>query len=251
MKKILLVFAALALSAPAFAQDIDLEELGDFNTIDLTWEGSRVETDLSFAFPMYFGWSTLADANAKGPWMLLNTPIPGSTFDTHKNFVYGLQLADMQIHYKHINVSVGLRWTFMDFAFANPGETFSKQYVNATWPDAWMPHAIVNDLPAYNGKKSKIHANYFGIPFRAGLQFGSSKVYVGASIEMLTGGYTKYKQPKNRITAKDLFNPIRATVEGGFSYGGLGVFVSYGLTPLFQESLSDAKTLTFGLLLGL
>jgi hypothetical protein len=50
---------------------------------------------------------------------------------------------------------------------------------------------------------------------------------------------------------KELFNPIRASIEGGFSYGNLGVFVQYGLTPLFPANLSDARTLTFGLLLGL
>lgn len=245
MKKILLIFAVLALSVAAFAQSIDLEELGDLNTIDLTREGSRVETELNFAFPMYFGWTALTNANAKGPWMNINTPIPASTFDTRKNFVYGLQLADFRIRYELLDVSLGLRWTFMDFTFVNSAETFRKT------TGAWMPYPIQGETPDYNGKKSKIHASYFGIPLRVGLDLGSSEVYVGASVEMLTGGYTKYKRPKNRQNAKDLFNPVRATIEGGFSYGGLGVFVMYGLTPLFQESLSDARTLTFGLLLGL
>ena len=63
MKKMLLTLAVLALSAAAFAQDkeIDLEQYGDLNTIELSKDGSRVETELNLAFPMYFGTSVLTN----------------------------------------------------------------------------------------------------------------------------------------------------------------------------------------------
>ena len=82
-------------------------------------------------------------------------------------------------------------------------------------------------------------------------RFGKATVYAGASAELLTSGYTKYKRPKRRTMAKDIFSPFRATVEGGFCWGPLGVFAMYGLTPLFPSDLSDARTLTRGLILGM
>lgn len=245
MKKILLTLAALALSAAAFAQDIDFEDLGDLNTIEISKAGSRVETELNLAFPMYFGWTALTNANAKGEWARISGNWPNE-FNARKNFMYGLQLADLRIRYNMLDVSLGLRWTFMDFTLSNSAMTLRKGS-----DGVWWPKSIQDEALNYDGKKSKIHASYFGVPLRVGLDLGKVMLYAGGSIELRTNGYTKYKKPKYRQDAKDLFNPIRATVEGGFTYGGLGIFVMYGLTPLFQESLSDARTLTFGLTLGM
>jgi hypothetical protein len=246
MKKIILTIAALALSAAAFAQDreIDLEELDSFNKIELSKSGAHVETDLSFAFPMHFGWTTLTNINYKGTWAT-GTQSNFLDFKTGKNFVYGLQLVGMDIRYGALNVNLGLRWTFMDFTF--------KDYKTSIKPsgNSFVPYYIDEENPSYNYRKSKIHATYFGVPLRLSLNFGKATIYGGASIELLVNGFAKYKQPKVKTQMKELFNPIRATVEGGFSYGNLGVFVQYGLTPLFPADLSDARTLTFGLLLGL
>ena len=100
MKKLILAIAALTLSCAAFAQDreIDLEEWDNFNKIELSKGRTRVETNLTFAFPMYFGWTTLTNINYKGTWST------GSlsnflNFDTGKNFVYGLELLGMDIRY--------------------------------------------------------------------------------------------------------------------------------------------------------
>ena len=247
MKKIILAIAALAISCAAFAQDreIDLESWDDLNKVELSKGGSRVETDLSFAFPMYFGWTALLDNHYKGEWALSEDIMK---FDTRRNFVYGLQLADMNIRYGVLGLSLGLRWTFMDFTFADSRYTI-QQPVYATTSNNLLPSLIMTS--GYDGRKSKIHASYFGIPARLSLNFGKVTIYGGASAEILVNGYAKYKRPKNRTQIKSAFNEFRATVEGGFSYGNLGVYVQYGLTPLFPADLSDARTLTFGLLLGL
>ena len=118
MKKMLLLLAALTLSAAAFAQDreIDLESLEDLNKIEIA-SGGKVETDLNLAFPMYFGASALVGTNYKGEWTAVNNT-HFLDMRTAKNFVYGLQLADLRIRYNALDVSLGLRWTFMDFTFA-------------------------------------------------------------------------------------------------------------------------------------
>ena len=244
MKKLILAIAALTLSCAAFAQDreIDLEEWDNFNKIELSKGRTRVESNLTFAFPMYFGWTTLTNINYKGTWSTSKLP-DFLNFDTGKNFVYGLELLGMDIRYGALGVNFGIRWTFMDF-------TFKDSYTTMVQAGNSFVTAAIN-VTGYNGAKSKIHASYFGIPMRLSLNFGRATVYAGGSVEFLTNGYAKYRSPKSKTQMKGLFNSFRATVEGGFSYGNLGMFVQYGLTPLFPASLSDARTLTFGILLGL
>ena len=126
MKKMLLLLAALTLSAAAFAQDreIDFESLEDLNKIEIA-SGGKVETDLNLAFPMYFGASALVGTNYKGEWTALNNT-HFLDMRTAKNFVYGLQLADLHLRYNVLDVSLGLRWTFMDFTFSNSEYTLSS-----------------------------------------------------------------------------------------------------------------------------
>lgn len=251
MKKLCLLFVGLALAVTSgFAQtrhsEFNFDSWDTFNRVDISGEGDYVETSLDFAFPMYFGWSTLTEPYAApgSPWALINTPYPGHHFDkVGQNFVYELQLVELHVRYKQLDLSAGLRWTFMDFAFSYPDETLAREN------GIYMPAAIGD--PAYNFKKSKVHASYFGVPVRLGLNLGKATIYAGASIEMLTEGYAKYRSPRTRTSIKDVFNPVRATVEGGFSYANLGVFVQYGLTPFFAPEYSPARTLTFGLTLGM
>jgi hypothetical protein len=244
MKKIILTIAVLAMAAnSAFAQDreIDLQRLDDFNKIELSKAGTHVESNLSFAFPMYFGWNALTNINYKGDWSRINSNFLDMSL--RRSFTYGLQLLDMNLRYGPLGFSIGLRWTFMDFTFENSFTTIRQS------GDSYFP--IIITEPNYTGKKSKIHANYFGIPARLSVNFGRATLYAGASAEYLINGFAKYKHPKSKIQMNGLFNRFRVTVEGGFSYGNLGVFVLYGTTPLFRPDLSDARTLTFGILLGL
>ena len=50
---------------------------------------------------------------------------------------------------------------------------------------------------------------------------------------------------------KSDLNRYRASVEGGVSWHGFGLWVSYGLTPFFQPTENHAGTLSFGLVFGL
>ena len=253
MKKLFLTLAVLAVSAAAFAQDreIDLDDIENFNKVEIAKNNPHVESNLSFAFPMYFGWSSLTNINYKGEWQAAHTLMNGLAGDflnmnLGRSFTYGLTLLDVNLRYGALGFSAGLRWTFMDFVFENNSFTIRPE------GNSYAPVAITTNLdPSYNGKKSKLHANYFGIPVRLSANFGKASIYGGASVEYLINGFAKYKQPVSKMQMSGLFNRFRVTVEGGFSYGNLGAFVQYGLTPLFRQDLSDARTLTFGILLGL
>lgn len=257
MKRILTFFAVLAgLAGLANAQDKAI----DLNDFSLSKDDARIETHLHVAFPMYFGWSTLTNLNYKGAWnYAIDAPatVNSSPFldtRTGKNFVYGLEMA--ALHFSKpggmLDVSLGLRWTFMDFTLANSALTFRNQTPTSYNGNAkvFMPYPIKAEAANYDGRKSKIHANYLGIPLRLTLDCGKVKVFAGASAEYLISGYTKYKFPKYRQDATPMFNRFRATVEAGVQYGILGFYANYGLTTLFPDSLSDARTLTFGIVLG-
>ena len=250
----ILLAALTAFAAVAAAQDreIDLNEYSDFS---LSKPDAKIETHLHIAFPMYFGWSTLTNVNYKGAWAVYNSDFLQT--DLGKNFVYGLEMA--AIHFSSadgpLDVSLGLRWTFMDFTLDNSQTTFRKAFPNLTtgemhFTDTYFPFPIKAEAANYDGRKSKIHGNYLGIPLRMTLHYGKARVFVGASAEYLISGYTKYKHPKFRQDVTPMFNRFRATVEGGFYWGILGVFANYGLTPLFPDTLSDAHTFTFGIILG-
>lgn len=251
MNKLTALVVGLALTVlPVAAQShvaIDFDSWDDFNRIEISNNDRHVETSLNFALPMYFGWSTLTETSPDlgGPWALMNGIYPGNEFDrVGLNFVYEIEMVNLHVRYKRLNLSAGLRWTFMDFAFGDATRTFSTKSDGVYWP---VP---ISD-PAYDFKKSKLHASYLGVPVRLGVNFGLATLYAGASIEMRTEGYAKYRNPRTRTSMKDAFNPVRATVEAGFSYANFGVFVQYGLTPFFAPEYSPAKTLTFGLTLGI
>lgn len=252
MNKIALTIAGLALGAISLSAqerrlEVDIPSLDDFNRVEISKSNGQVETSLSVAFPMYFGTTVLTDVNYKGAWAL--TELFDRDFlemRPSKNFVYALDLAAMHIRSGAFDVSMGLRWTFMDFTFADPAYTLRR-----VGSKTFLPSDILGENPAYDYTKSKIHASYFGIPLRLSLNYDKAKIYAGASIELLTEGYSKYKHPKDRQNIREAFNDIRATLEAGFSWNRIGVFVMYGLTPLFPDSLSDARTLSFGLTLGM
>ncbi len=250
MKKFILTLAALVLgvaSLPAQTNTTRLETFEEFNDIDLSREGSRIESKLSVAFPMYFGTSVLTNLDYKGAWADDERILPDFLdMQTAQNFVYGLEIAAVHIKSGTVDLSMGARWTFMDFTFTNPGITMRPELGGP-----YRPALISHERQDYDFTKSKIHANYFGIPLRVSYEFGKAAIFFGGSAEILVGGYTKYKEPKNRVKAQNIFNNFRATVEGGFSWGSFGLFVMYGLTPLFPDSLSDARTLSFGLIFGL
>ena len=252
MKKLWLIVAGMAFAAaPIFSQtrhyEVDFDAWDGFNRIEISQDNSHVETSVGVAFPMYFGTSVLSDISYNGEWGTAMADYPGfQDMRTSKNFFYALEMVALHVHAGHVEMTAGLRWTFMDFTFKNPAYT-----LRGVGSGPYMPASILSGQPDYNYDKSKIHATYFGIPVRVGLEWGRSTLYVGASAELLVNGYTKYKHPKERIKADAIFNDFRATLEAGFSWNNIGVFVMYGLTPLFPNSLSNARTVSFGLTLGL
>ena len=134
----------------------------------------------------------------------------------------------------------------MDIAFEDTSVTFrpSSEGGYKTVP-------IIEESATYDGTKSKVHANYLGIPARLYFTAGKAKLYAGASADYMIKGWTKYRNPGYRETCNDLFNRFRASAEAGASYGIIGIFANYSFTPFFTESISKSGVISFGLTLGM
>ncbi|MBO6168977.1 MAG: hypothetical protein J6O51_03300 [Bacteroidales bacterium] len=231
MKKLIITLAVLALGfASASAQNYDI------NGIELSSSPKGIESKLRIAFPMHFGFSTPLGTDVSG--------FPETKFT--QNFFYGIEPVSIRFSSETspFMFSIGLRCTFMDFSLADTHTTFTKiadnKYVLAPITNA-----------DYNGKKSKFHGSYVGIPVRFYFTAGRAKLYAGASAEYMFHGWTKYKSPKYREDANGLFNRFRASAEAGVTYGILGLFANYTFTPVLANGLSQAGAISFGLTLGM
>ena len=232
MKKIIVVLAAITLAiAPAAAQKID------YDGLELR-SGKGVDSNLRVAFPMFFGFSMPRGADS--------ATCPQNKF--FQSFYYGLEMASIRFASPNspIEFSLGLRWTFMDIAFEDTSVTYrpSSEGGYKTVP-------IIEESATYDGTKSKVHANYLGIPARLYFTAGKAKLYAGASADYMIKGWTKYRNPGYREYCNDLFNRFRASAEAGASYGIIGIFANYSFTPFFTESISKSGVISFGLTLGM
>lgn len=94
---------------------------------------------------------------------------------------------------------------------------------------------------SYLNKRNYMNASYIGVPLRVGVKVGrQSKIFAGADAEVFLRG-----------SASDpslVYFPYRLAAEAGISFGFLGIWASYGLTPLFQ-SATDTRMLTFGIVI--
>lgn len=238
MKRIATIIAALAMfTAAAAAQD--------YTDIKLS-SGNKVESKLRLVFPMHFGLSTLVNPTYNGPWassgygQFLNTQF-------YRNFNYGIEPIGLRFYSQKspFEFGLGIKFSFMDYCLENSALSFHPV------GGVYMPYEIISEQPGYNGTKSKVHASYVGVPMRIFFKAGKAKLYTGVSAEYMFHGYTKYREPKARVSTNELFNRLRAGVEVGATYGIIGVFASYSFTPLFNTSYSNATVFSFGLTLGM
>lgn len=191
---------------------------------------------------MYFGFSTFTQTNYYGNWADTSCPDfldqrAGQSFSfAFDAFAFNISLD----HKRNWELMAGLRFTFGDHVFRNPGYTLVD--VNGQpWPAV---------TPA-STSKSKIHTDYVGIPLDIRFNVGKFSLFAGASAEILLNANCKYKQPSTRYVISGV-NPFRSVAEVGMTYNHIGIFAQYSLTPVFKPGTgSDARELKFGFLLGL
>ena len=235
MKLFTAVAAALVICCSAYAQDGIQDFIidpGQFAKSD----GPQVSTKFKLAFPMYFGWTTMVGLPKGFPEMRAG-----------KSFDYSLDLFSYNLYFgaaRHHKLSLAARMDFMNFGFEDAYKTVYR--VGDTY--------VIGPATGTNGRSSMLHANYMGVPLSYSFRAHHMEMYAGISAEFLLSGYALCRDPKIKTFYNSCFNKFRSAVEVGVSYWHLGMFLKYSLTPLFSGNFpegGDARTLTFGILLGL
>ena len=81
-------------------------------------------------------------------------------------------------------------------------------------------------------------ATYFGLPVRLAVKPGGRwKLFAGIT-------------PALRVNRSSTVNPYRLSATAGFSYRTVGLWASYGITPMYLDT-PGPRTLSFGVVLGI
>lgn len=192
-----------------------------------------------------FGFNVLTDLNYSGAWAgqgdFLDM-IPGRS----NRFAMNLAGINVRLDKKRkVEFDAGLR-------FISENYRFRGDYRLANVNNSLMPAVITDNL-----KKSKITANYLTLPLT--FTFNPAKnlsIAAEGSVGMLIKANSKYvckksgeSWQKNKEKNLPGFNQFKASVGASITYGCIGLFCDYSLTPLFKSTTGagDAKTLSFGL----
>ena len=81
-------------------------------------------------------------------------------------------------------------------------------------------------------------ATYFDLPVRFGIKPGGNwKIFTGIT-------------PAIRVNHSSTVNPYRLSAMAGFSYRTVGLWASYGITPMYLAT-PGLKTVSFGVVIGI
>lgn len=128
----------------------------------------------------------------------------------------------------------GLGLSFSDFRF-------DQQITIDKNDDGIIIPVLLEDLDDF--KKSKLTMSYLTAPlmleWKTPLRMRSSNLSLSGGIigGLHLGSHTKYKYGSNKEKARGNFNltQFKCDLTARISFGDLGVFVNYGLTPLFED----------------
>lgn len=232
MKKIIIAAALIAASVSASAQSY-FDRYNEFNEKYNTRVYSNSVIDAAVFDHFGFAW---------------NKFVPGeypTDLRMGKSFSFSMDMASVDIALGNnapVSLHAALRWTFENYV---PNSQI--QYVNVGNSIEALP--ILADY-----KKSKMRADYLGIPVGIKFESGHACIYANFVGEVLTRSITKLKTKSEKVKEEIKgFEPLRASVEAGVSFEDLGVFVRYSLTPSFKTSanLGNDRVLTIGIALDI
>lgn len=187
---------------------------GDKDSDSTELESSRqVNTWLQVILPAYVGLSMVPAVENFGQW--------GS--GCYRDFCFGMEIAGLRFTSRGSNLEADLGVRFQLMNFAGPAESGSV-----------------------------MHAASFGVPLRGAVKFCRwGKVFAGVSGDVLVSGTSGKIGVAGRTNALDVLSRFRASVEGGVSWHGVGLWASYGLSPVFRPEFGDAHTVSLGVVIGI
>jgi len=177
--------------------------------------------------------------------MLPDSDFPTLNMGKSFNFTIDMLSADIYLNPQRSF----LLHTSLRFSFENYVNEYDIPYVN-------LDEAIVENYGLASGcKKSKMRADYLGIPVGVAYRTRGLRVYGNLVGEMLMKSITKAKfEDQAKIKSKiHGFNQLGASIEAGVSYYCVGFFAKYRFTPSFRSSANvpNQNVFTVGLTLNI
>ena len=258
MKRIITLFAILAISAAAHAQTD--------STVEFDTQGDNLGISIAgFNITLGDDGSSKGNKAAKPKIKRVTTNFAGlsvgvNAFTNQPN--YGNWAEESQFMTNSTNGwRLGVEALGIQVSLDRNQKVFLKASLNSSIDTYRFMNAmtLVNDdrgalMPepiSGTVKKSKMAAGYFGIG--AGLGFKISKLLImfDFNTDMLTGAYVKYKNPdKTKYNISGL-NNIRYRTGVSATVSGLGIYADYSLTPLYRNDVgNDGQVLSIGVRCG-
>ena len=137
-------------------------------------------------------------------------------------------------------IQVGANLTWDNYHFFNPKTLHNDR------EGYLMPYHLEGDV-----KKTTMNTFYLGATFGLGFRIGNVKVGANACPEVLCYAESRYKDPKKHQTEIQGLNPIRLKAGVTMMVNSFGLYVDYGLTPVFKEGTgNNAHMASIGLKVG-
>ena len=157
--------------------------------------------------------------------------------------------------------TMGIEPLSWDISLDRRGITWVNFGTDCTWEKYhfFNPITLMNDE---NGKlmpqkidgeiaKNKMNLFYFGTSLGFSVEVKRVKLGVKASPEILCFAQAKYKNPEKHTAELQGLNPVRLKLGMTMMMDVFGVYVDYGLTPMFKPDVgSEAKMFSMGLKFG-
>lgn len=165
---------------------------------------------------------------------------------SRKSFCIGLEPISWNVvldRKKIVWVQMGISGTWHHYRFRNPVTLVNDKDGHL------MPLTLGEDI-----KKTKMDTYYMGAVLGLAFRIGQVKLGVNATPEALIYSETRYRtvgkeKYKNEI---DGLTPFRLKLGATMIIDWMGVFVDYGMHPIFKTGAgNDAKMISFGLKVGI
>lgn len=137
-------------------------------------------------------------------------------------------------------ILVGANLTWDNYHFFNPITLGNNEQGNL------IPYHLEGEP-----KKNTMNTFYLGATFGLGIRIGNVKIGANATPEILCYSESRYKDPKKHSTEIQGLNPIRLKTGVTMMVDWFGLYVDYGLTPIFKEGTgNDAHMASIGVKVG-
>lgn len=256
MKRIIILFATMAIALNAHAQTdslVTVDTKGDglnFNIagFSVKLEGKDEKQNIR---PYSYSASTLGIK--WGVTRLTDSPYYGNWAD-QGDFLSlsgksnSLSIEPIVCHLRLdrngiVWINTGICATWDNYHFFNPITLVNND------KDNLMPQHIEGDI-----KRTQMNTFYLGASFGLAFRIGDVRIGANATPEVLCYSESRYKtvdKVKHKTEIQGL-NPVRLKVGATMTLDWFGVYVDYGLSPMFKKGTgNDARMVSIGLKVGI